>query len=155
MSTVVCYDIFGNAIPVAAESVTFRPAVYGIFIENNQILLHKQQESGLWHPPGLRLSASDTPTQIIRHYFRQIAGLTPKIGSLLFVEDQYFIDEDRRAWKLSAMYYSLERPLITATAPTESEEASQTEWVSLADIQREQFQFGYEAVQAGRLQQKL
>ena len=155
MATTVCYDIHGNAVPVAPESITFRPAVYGIFIENSQVLLQKQPQTGLWHPPGTMLAASDTPTQVIRHYLRQLTGLTPVIGSLLFVEDQYFIDEERRAWKLSALYYGLERPLTTATALTESEEATQTDWVPLADLQREQFQFGYEAVQAGKLQLKL
>lgn len=155
MPTIVCYDIHGNAVPVAAEAITFRPAVYGIYIENRQVLLQKQLQTGLWHPPGTMLAPSDTPTQAIRHYFRQIAGVTPVIGSLLFVEDQYFLDEERRAWKLSAMYYGLERPLTTATTLTESEEASQTQWVPLAELQREQFQFGYEAVQAGKLQQKL
>ncbi|MBK7893853.1 MAG: NUDIX domain-containing protein [Candidatus Promineifilaceae bacterium] len=155
MATIVCYDIHGNAVPVAAEAITFRPAVYGIYIENTQILLQKQPQTGLWHPPGTMLAPSDTPTQAIRHYFRQIAGLTPVIGSLLFVEDQYFLDEARRAWKLSAMYYGLERPLTTATTLTESDEANQIEWVPLANLQRTQFQFGYEAVQAGKLQQKL
>lgn len=155
MATIICYDIHGNAVPVPAESITFRPAVYGIFIENDQIMLQKQPQTGLWHPPGTMLADSDTPTQIIRHHFRQLVGLTPVVSSLLFVEDQYFLDEERRAWKLSAMYYGLERPLTTATTLTESEEASQTQWVSLAELQREQFQFGYEAVQAGKLQQKL
>jgi len=155
MATIVCYDVFGNAVPVASESITFRPAVYGIFIENSQILLQKQPQTDLWHPPGTRLTASDTPTQMIRHYFRQLIGLTPVIDSLLFVEDQFFIDEERRAWKLSLLYYALERPLTAATAFTESEEASQTTWVPLADLQREQIQFGYEAIQAGKLQLKL
>ena len=155
MSSIVCYDIYGNAVPVTAESITFRPAVYGIFIENEQILLQKQPQTDLWHPPGTMLSVSDTPTQVIRHHFRQIMGLTPAIGSLLFVEDQYFLDEERRAWKLSAMYYGLERPLSSATALAEAEENTQTQWVPLADLQREQFQFGYEAIQAGKLQKKL
>ncbi|GJM40445.1 MAG: hypothetical protein DHS20C20_07270 [Ardenticatenaceae bacterium] len=155
MATIVCYDIHGNAVPVAAESITFRPAVYGIYIENNQVLLQKQPETELWYPPGTMLSASETPTQIIRQYFRQLVGLTPAIGSLLFVEDQYFLDEARRAWKLSAMYYGLERPLTTATSLTETDEANQIEWISLTHLQREQFQFGFEAVQAGKLQQKL
>ncbi|WP_420629384.1 NUDIX domain-containing protein [Candidatus Leptofilum sp.] len=155
MATIVCYDIYGNAVPVAAESITFRPAVYGIYIENSQILLQKQPETGLWHPPGTMLTASDTPTQVIRQYFRQLVGLTPAIGSLLFVEDQYFLDEARRAWKLSAMYYGLERPLTTATALIETDETNPTEWIPLANLQRDQFQFGYEAVQAGKLQQKL
>jgi len=155
MATTVCYDIYGNAVPVASETITFRPAVYGIFIENSQILLQKQPQTGLWYPPGKILAANDTPTQVVRHYFRQLTGLTPIIGSLLYVEDQFFIDEERRAWKLSALYYGLERPLTAATALTESEETNHPQWVLLAELQREQFQFGYEAVQAGKLQQKL
>ncbi len=154
MTTTVCHDMYGNAVPVAPETITFRPAVYGIFIENSQVLLQKQPQTGLWHPPGTILAASDTPTQVIRHYFRQLTGLTLVIGSLLFVEDQYFIDEERRAWKLSVLYYGLERPLAAAPL-TEAAEASQIEWVPLTDLPREQFQFGYEAVQAGKLQQKL
>lgn len=155
MATIVCYDIHGNAVPVAAESITFRPAVYGIYIENSQILLQKQPETELWHPPGTIITASETPTQVIRQYFRQLVGLTPAIDSLLFVEDQYFLDEARRAWKLSAMYYGLERPLTTATTLIETDETTHTEWIPLTNLQRDQFQFGYEAVQAGKLQQKL
>lgn len=152
MATIVCYDIYGNAVPVAPEAITFRPAVYGIFIENSQILLQKQPQTELWHPPGVMLSASDTPTERIRHYFRQLAGLTPVIGSLLYVEDQYFMDEQRRAWKLSVLYYGLQRPLTSATILAETEDTTRTDWLPLADLQREQFQFGYEAVQAGKLQ---
>ena len=62
MATTVCYDIYGNAVPIASETITFRPAVYGIFIENSQILLQKQPQTGLWYPPGKILAANDTPT---------------------------------------------------------------------------------------------
>ncbi|MCP4422347.1 MAG: NUDIX domain-containing protein [Chloroflexi bacterium] len=155
MATIVCYDVYGNPIPVAVESITFRPAVYGIFIENSQVLLQQQPQTNLWHPPGSMMAASDTPTQVIRHYFRQLTGLTPAAGSLLFVEDQFYLDEERRAWKFSALYYALERPLNTATALTESEEDTLISWLPLDDLQRTQIQFGYEAIQAGKLQQKL
>ncbi len=155
MAATVCYDIYGNPVPVPAESITFCPAVYGIFIENRQILLQKQVQTELWHPPGTMLTVSDTPTQVIRHYFRQLTGLTPITSSLLFVEDQFFLDEERRAWKISTLYYALQRPLNSTTTLTESEENSPTSWLPLDDLQREQIQFGYEAIQAGKLQLKL
>jgi ADP-ribose pyrophosphatase YjhB (NUDIX family) len=155
MAAIICYDVYGNAVPVASESITFRPAVYGIFVENSQVLLQQQPQTNLWHPPGIVMAASDTPTQVIRHYFRQLTGLTPVIGSLLFVEDQFFLDEERRAWKLSALYYALQRPLNSATVLTESEKSTQTSWIPLADLQREQIQFGYEAIQASKVQLNL
>jgi len=155
MATVVCYDIQGNAVPVAAEAVIFRPAVFGIFIENNQIWLQRHPQTGLWHPPGVILEENETPTQAIRHYFRKVTGMTPALGPLLFVEDQYHIDDNRRAWHLSVMYYALERP--TAAAPTlaEPDSSQQPDWVPLADVKRLQMQFGYEAIQAGKLQLNL
>jgi ADP-ribose pyrophosphatase YjhB (NUDIX family) len=67
------------------------------------------------------------------------------------VEDQYVMDSDRRAWHLSVVYYALERPSTAATIS----DSSKIEWVPLDELDRSQMQFGYEAVQAGRLRLKL
>jgi ADP-ribose pyrophosphatase YjhB (NUDIX family) len=155
MATIICYDVFGNAVPVAPEALTFRPAVNGIFIENNQILLQKHPQTGLWHPPGSVLAENETPAQAIRHIFRDLTGMTPLLGPLLFVEDQYHIDDDRRAWCLSTLYYALERPMAAATLAEPDDSAVQPDWVSLDDLARHQMQYGYEAILAGKLQLKL
>ena len=151
MATIICYDIHGNGIPVAPETLNYRPAVYGLFIENNQILLVKQAETGLWHPPGAVLNHHEIPTQAVRQAFRKVTGMTPALGPLLFVEDQYFMDTERRAWHYSVMYYGLQRP----SQATTFSDSDQVDWVRLSDLKREQMQFGYEAIQAGKLQLKL
>ncbi|MCP4362563.1 MAG: NUDIX hydrolase [Chloroflexi bacterium] len=151
MATIICTDNLGNPIPVAPEALTFRPAVYGIFIENNQILLQQHPQTDLWHPPGTILAENETPTQVIRQTFQQLIGMIPKLGPMLFVEDQYIIDDERRAWHYSVLYYSLERS-PTASAISDS---SQTTWLPLDNLEREQMHFGYEAIQAGRLQRRL
>ncbi len=155
MATIICYDLFGNPVPVLEEALIFRPAVYGIFIENNQTFLLKNPQTELLYPPGTILSEDETPTQAIRHQFRDLTGMTPKIGSMIFLENRYVVDNDHRAWHLSALYYALERPKTTATTLSEIDETEQPEWVSLDSLQRYQMQFGYEAIQAGRLQLKL
>ncbi|NJN55484.1 MAG: hypothetical protein HC804_12460 [Anaerolineae bacterium] len=98
------------------------------------------------------LAENETPTQAIRHAFRRLTGMTPRVGVMLYVEDHYVMEEgERHAWQLAVVYYALERPSTAATIS----ETSKTEWVALPDLQRQQMQFGYEAVQAGRLQLKL
>jgi ADP-ribose pyrophosphatase YjhB (NUDIX family) len=151
MATIICHDVEGNPIPVAQEAVLFRPAVYGILIEHNQVLLQKHPDSTLWQPPGAVLGENETPAQTVRQIFRQLTGMTPRPGPMLFVEEQYVIDGEQRAWHLGVVYYALERP---STASTLSE-SGKIEWVALDNLQRQQMQFGYEAVQAGRLQLKL
>jgi len=151
MATILCHDAAGNTFPVAPEALNFRPAVYGIFIENGQVLLQKHPQTLLWHPPGSILAENETPTQAVRHVFRRLTGMTPRMGAMLYVEDQFMMDEDRRAWQFSVVYYALERPSTAATIS----ETGKVEWVPLDGLERQQMQFGYEAVQAGRLQLKL
>ncbi|HEX6385303.1 MAG TPA: NUDIX domain-containing protein [Anaerolineae bacterium] len=155
MTTVCCYDVYGNAIPVAPEAITFRPAVYGIFIEDDHILLLRHPQTALWHPPGSILAPHETPTQAVRYTFRELTGMTPVLGPLLFVEDQYLVDDERRAWHLSVLYYALDRPTAMATTLAEMENSSQPDWKPLAELKRNQMQFGYEAIQAGWLRLRL
>lgn len=151
MATVLCHEVSGGTFPVSPEALLFRPAVYGIFIENSQVLLQKHPQTALWHPPGTVLAENETLTQAVRHAFRRLTGMTPRVGVMLYVEDQYIMDSDRRAWQLSVVYYALERPSTAATIS----DSSKIEWLPLDTLERSQMQFGYEAVQAGRLQLKL
>lgn len=149
MSLTRCYDDDGRAYLVAAESLQFSPAVYGIFIENNRILLLRQAGAGLYTPPGLLLPDHEQPGQAIRRYFRRLTGMTPVLGSLLLVEEQYRWVTGQ-GWRLAVMYYALQRP-FTATIHLNPETATGAapEWVDLIDLQRRQFQFGFKAVAAG------
>ncbi len=156
MAAITCYDREGTAQPVPIEEIGFRPAVYGIFIENDQVFLLRHPETGLLYPPGEILAEDEPPSQLIRRYFRKLTGLVLQLGPLVFVEDQYVIDDEGQAWQLSLLYYALERPTITL-APTmaEVDEYEQPEWAPLDNLRREQMQFGYEAIQAARLRLKL
>lgn len=150
MATIICHDVQGNCVLVAPEALLFRPAVYGIFLENHQVLLQKHPDTGLWFPPGTVLAEHETPAQAIRHTFRQLTGMTPRPGPILYLEDQYLVDGERRAWHFAVVYYALERSSAAATLS----ESGKVEWTPLDTLQRTQMQFGYEAVQAGRLQLK-
>ena len=153
MTMVQIFNDQGHAQAVAAKDLIFRPAVYGIFIELDQVLLLRNQETQLLSPPGRIVSENEEPTQAIRHYFRELANITPALGSLLFIETQYRQENDQ-AWKLSALYYAIERPSLASIRF--SEDITQyPEWLPINSLDRTQFQFGYEAVQAGKLQHQL
>ncbi|RMH02304.1 MAG: hypothetical protein D6706_00395 [Chloroflexi bacterium] len=153
MATIRCYDIYGDSVPVAPEALTFRPAVYGIFLNNNHILLMRHPKTDLLYPPGEILTPSQTPTQAIRHTFRRLLGTTPLLGPLLYVEDRYYLDESRTAWHLSQLYYALDRPTTMAALPQQAD--SDVDWIPLKELTREQLWFGYEAIKAGRLRLDL
>ena len=152
-----CYDSQGTIVPMPAELVIFRPAVYGILIdEYEQVLLRLHQESQLWHPPGNILEPNEIPTQAVRFHFRQMTGFTPLISGLLYVEDQHRLTDDNQAWHLSVLYYALERPEISSTTVGDAGELSpQVSWRSVAELERQEMLFGYDAIEAAQLRLKV
>lgn len=151
METIRCYDAQGGYTDVAADQVAFQAAAYGIFIENEQVLLVQHPQTRLWQPPGAPLVNNETPHDLLCHVFRQILGVTPLVGPLLFVEDRYELDKRRQAWQVAALYYGLKRPSSTAAVPAEIASSGLSAWVPVGQLQRKQMQFGYEAVRAGLL----
>ena len=155
MNTICCYDAYGQAVMMPVEAVVFCPAVYGIFIENNQVLLLRHPQTSFWYPPGRMLTNHETPAQAVRHHFRYMTGMIPHLGPLIFVEDLYHIDDNKQAWHISAMYYALARAQMAITTLANLTDSPQPEWVLLEALQRQQMQFGYKAIQAGRLRLRL
>jgi ADP-ribose pyrophosphatase YjhB (NUDIX family) len=153
MMTIQIFDEQGQAKSVSSENLMFRPAVYGIFIEQDQILLLRDQATQLLFPPGRIVPENEEPAQAIRHYFRELADIAPILGPLLFIENQYR-QEGEQAWQLSVLYYAIERP-STASIRFSEDEQTQPEWLRLDELERAQFQFGYEAVQASKIYLQL
>jgi ADP-ribose pyrophosphatase YjhB (NUDIX family) len=155
MTTIQIFNDHGQAKVVSPKDLTFRPAVYGIFIEHDQILLLRNQETQLLRPPGRIVAENEEPAQAIRHYFRELADITPILGPLLFIENQYR-QEDNRFWQLSALYYAIERPSTASILFSDDETLKiQPEWLQVDNLERSQFEFGYEAIQASKLYLQL
>ncbi|MCA9966159.1 MAG: hypothetical protein KC423_18040 [Anaerolineales bacterium] len=150
---IICYDVYGNAVSVGRSDIAFEPAVYGIFIENERVLLARHPVTGLWHPPGEILTGSLRPEQAIRRYFQRQLRILPELDGLLWLEERYVMDEQGQARGLSVLYYGLKRPFDTKSVAVKT--GALLQWVSLAEVDRTHMQFGYDALQAGKLHQQL
>lgn len=148
--TIECLDPAGKLTPVDAGEITFRPAAYGILIDNNRVVLQRHPQTDLWHPPGLILEPNQTPAQALSAHFRTLLQLNPVLGQLLFTEEQYRLDEEGRAWHLAIFYHALERSTGALSLPASTGMAGAPEWVPLPEVSRQKMQFGYAALQAAR-----
>ena len=149
MTTIVCYDPHGQPVPVAADALTFSPAAYGVFIENNEILLLQDVQTGWLTWPGAVLQVGERPYHVISRTYHLLTGVVPRVGPLVAMEDLYQVDGNGRAWHLSAMFYWLERPSATSLSLKAIDANLQPQMILVDFIQRSQLQFGYQALQAG------
>ena len=154
-TTILCYDQNGLSAAIAEEQITFSPAAYGILIENNQLLLQRHPVTDLWRLPGGVLAAQETPGQAVRRHFRAVTGMTPLLGPLLHVEEQYWLEGEGQGRHLSVLYYALERPTALVAGLINFDHPERPEWIALDALDRSQLQFGYEAIQAARLRLNL
>lgn len=154
-TTILCYDENGRSAAIVQDRLTFSPAAYGILIENEQVLLQRHPVTELWRLPGGVLVAQETPSQAVRRHFRTVTGMTPLLGPLLYVEEQYRLEGEDEGLHLSILYYALERPAPGVAGLISFDHPQRPEWVSLDSLDRSQLQFGYEAIQAGRLRLNL
>ena len=151
-SLISCITVQGDLAEVPESEISFRPAVYGILIENRRVMLQQHPETGLWHPPGGILLDGQTPERGVRAYFRTATGYLPDLTGLVYLEEQYRLDEKDRAWHLSVFYYGLERAIGSTVGLAGVSESMRPEWVPLQALIRAQMQFGFDAVQAAARQ---
>jgi ADP-ribose pyrophosphatase YjhB (NUDIX family) len=151
----LCFDDMGQVIEVHGGAVGFRPAVYGILIENEQVLLQPHPENKLWRPPGKVLDVEESPTSAVLRCFQAAAGITPVITGLLLVEDRCWLDGNGQLWQLSVLYYALKRPTAGAAGLINFDSPARPEWFPLENLTRDKMLLGYEAVEAGRVRTEL
>jgi hypothetical protein len=140
---------------IPGSPIGIRPAVYGILIENDQVLLQPHESSKLWQPPGRILRTGDVPTSAVLRCFQAAAGIQPLITSLLLAEDRYWQDMDGHLWQLSVLYYALIRPTAGVAGVIDFDSPARPEWFPLENLTREKMLLGYEAVEAGRARLEL
>jgi ADP-ribose pyrophosphatase YjhB (NUDIX family) len=154
-TTILCYDQNGRSAAIPQDEIIFFPAAYGILIENNQVLLQRHPVTDLWRLPGGILAGQETPGQAVRRHFRAVTGMSPLLGPLLHVEEQYLLEREGQGLHLSVLYYALERPAALVAGLINFDHPQRPEWIALDTVDRSQLQFGYEAIQAARLRLNL
>lgn len=85
---VICEDIEGKTYQVDTQELTFRPAVYGVIVQNGKILMSKQWDGYDLPGGGIELGES-TEAALVREV-KEETGLNVKVGSILGCEHSFF-----------------------------------------------------------------
>jgi len=108
---IVCHDIEGKTYEVATNKLTFRPSVYAIIIENNQVLLSRQWDG--YDFPGGGVELGETSTDALK---REVKEETDLGKNDLILKDQFrvtdkffFFREKKRIFKIVIFYLAQSR----------------------------------------------
>lgn len=132
--SVTCHDIEGNTYQVSANKLTFRPAVYGVIIQNNKVLLSKQWDG--YDFPGGGIELGESTEEALEREVKEETGIEVNVGQILHSEHSFFKLPFKGTFVHSIhLYYQCE--MIAGELSTqflvaqEQEYAGMPEWIDL------------------------
>ncbi len=134
---VTCIDIEGKTYQVSSDKLTFRPAVYGVIIKDDEILLSKQW--GGYDFPGGGIDLGEGTEAALQREVMEETGMMVSVGGILHCQHSFFKLPFEGAFVHSIhMYYQCfltGGELSTAFFDEhEKKYAEMPEWVPLAKI---------------------
>ncbi|WP_324716890.1 NUDIX domain-containing protein [Carboxydochorda subterranea] len=129
--TVVCRTVRGELRRFPAQTLRFRPAAYGIALQDGQVLVARSHFSGYWELPGGAVAPWETLEEGLAREYQEETGLPVAVGEFVAF-DQGFIAFFQHAFN-SLRFYYLVRP--EASQPTaQKDEVDEVRWIDLGRL---------------------
>ena len=137
MKKVICKNLDGEEIEVDAEQLSFRPAAYGLLIEDNKILLSPHWDGHIF--PGGALDIGETLEEGLKREFAEETGLQVETISLVDCKESFFELPSDRGYVHSFLFYFLCRRVggelsIDGIEEIEKDHVSMPEWINLGGV---------------------
>lgn len=134
---VTCFDIDGKSYQVATSELSFRPAIYGVIIQDNKILLSKQWDGYDFPGGGVELGESNEAA-LVREV-KEETGVDVRVGEIVSCHSSFFkLPFGGKFVHSIHMYYECQ--IIGGELSTkffddnEKKYADQPEWVELNKV---------------------
>jgi len=137
ITSVTCQDIKGKEYKVSPEDLTFRPAVYGVVIKDDKILLQKCWDG--YDFPGGGIDLGEPTKEALVREVKEETGMDVSVGEIVFCNNSFFKLPYKDNFVHSIhMYYKCEvtgGELSTEFFDVQEKKyADMPEWVSLSEI---------------------
>lgn len=139
--TITCRDVNGKECEAPIDKLQFRPSVYGLLIENDNILLTRQWDG--YDFPGGGIEIDETIPEALKREFYEETGLRIEPIMPIHCETDFFNPDyaDKykgQYWNCVMIYYLVRKiggELTTDNfCDTEREYADMPEWTDLSKI---------------------
>jgi ADP-ribose pyrophosphatase YjhB (NUDIX family) len=136
---ITAYDLFGKKHKRNLKNFKFRVSVYGILIENNQILLQRHPQLAQFCLPGGGIELEETIVEGLSREFEEETGIKIKPTKLLGIEEAFFTHEDED-FRNILIFYEVEK-IAGELSPLNKEDSVEARFIELqklreGDIQR-------------------
>lgn len=87
---VECFTMFGKKKKVPLSSLWFRPAVYGVIVYGNKVLVVNTKSTGKYSLPGGAVEAEETIEEGLKREIKEEIGIDIDIQDFIHFNENYF-----------------------------------------------------------------
>jgi len=147
--SIICHDIKGEKYEVFAEDLNFRPAVYGIILKDEKILLCRIFDG--YDFPGGGIKKGDNIEQSLNREIYEETGISVQPDQIVSVNEDFFISiENKRKLHSILIYYLCKQPQGNISTDFFDEDEikimKEAEWVDLKNIKNIKFMNGIDSI---------
>ena len=141
--TIICRDIYGDQITLPLEKMIFRNSVYGLILNEGNLLVVRTRSTGLFAFPGGGIELGEPIIDALHREIREETGITVEMGKLAtLTEDFFYYNPADEAYHALLLFYWC-KPLTTELVTDSDvfdEESETPRWVPVSDLSAEDFQ---------------
>ncbi|MBN1814821.1 MAG: NUDIX domain-containing protein [Anaerolineae bacterium] len=149
-----CESIYGNHTLVPQEELVFRPAVYGIIVNDGKILLVNLRSTDKFCLPGGGVELGEKINDALRREVKEETGIRVAIERFAFFSEGFFYYDPGDTAYHTLSFFFICRPEtleLASDGQINDLEAEKPTWVALDGLGPERFQFcGEEILQVAQ-----
>ena len=105
---ITCFDTYRNEYQIEESEFVERPAVYGLLVENDAVLLAKDAWGKRWGLPGGGIDQGESKEEALIREFREETGLEIEVQKEIYSDISYFVPEgEPHPWKTLRYIYTV------------------------------------------------
>ena len=151
--TITGRDIQGNPATLAVDRLQWRPSVYGLAVQNDQLLVLYNTRTDAYELPGGGVDIHENLTDALHREFIEECNVTVTVGDLLCMDEQFFLTPGGNQWHTLRFFYRvtvIEPGTMRVNDPDEHN--TNPHWHALPDLIPANIAVHWQAVQ--RLRQE-
>ena len=152
ITKVICETIMGDSIEIEKDKLVFRPAAYGLVInEENEVLLVNTKSSGKWFFPGGAMEIGEKSiASLERELYEETGSKVSDVDLLLNKETFFYYEPLDKAYHAINLVYSakLQSQDKDFVNPDLEDEADGFAWVNIYSLKPDDMQsFAWEVIE--------